>query len=570
MKKFLAIILALVMCVSVFVSCSKDPENDNKEKAEDIASIVEAIEEVNLKDLVTTIVDTAFNSETQISLEDLMAELSKINAETDVTFNKDSVAASVYAGVKDGIIKMSVQGQSAYMFFNEAQLISLTPSEFGYEISTAYDVTDDLPAIIGGADLSQYKEMVDMYLTDEVLAALEGFELKIDASQIKEKDGFYFLSEKVFINIGNEILDTVVEVMKALDAPADELPTDDELAESKTELEEMIKSMNLKLGFSVKNKKVNGIKFETEFNPNEIGAAKENVVDTPVAYSATASKAEAESEEKISVSFTVMFDSETMLPESLDMSMILDKDGEKTEYVYNMSYLYNADGMPVGCDLKFEISMGNMYLGDYDSDSKDGYIEIKGSQKYSGTVKLDFSKLSEVGATIVDVNFSMSAKANEYINCYSKANGDWVEEVITDSNKIKEIEQAECYLKSGSLTANAKVEKAGVVEFNFSMKEDAKVTASASGSFSWTAAPNYGTIPADVRENFINNKALAATLERLTSEAETRIANIYMSNPEDYNYYTWYDTESGIWTRINRWNDIEFFTLQPSDCIVIN
>jgi len=570
MKKFLAIILALVMCVSVFVSCSKDPENDNKEKAEDIASIVEAIEEVNLKDLVTTIVDTAFNSETQISLEDLMAELSKINAEADVTFNKDSVAASVYAGVKDGIIKMSVQGQSAYMFFNEAQLISLTPSEFGYEISTAYDVTDDLPAIIGGADLSQYKEMVDMYLTDEVLAALEGFELKIDASQIKEKDGFYFLSEKVFINIGNEILDTVVEVMKALDAPADELPTDDELAESKTELEEMIKSMNLKLGFSVKNKKVNGIKFETEFNPNEIGAAKENVVDTPVAYSATASKAEAESEEKISVSFTVMFDSETMLPESLDMSMILDKDGEKTEYVYNMSYLYNADGMPVGCDLKFEISMGNMYLGDYDSDSKDGYIEIKGSQKYSGTVKLDFSKLSEVGATIVDVNFSMSAKANEYINNYSKANGDWVEEVITDSNKIKEIEQAECYLKSGSLTANAKVEKAGVVEFNFSMKEDAKVTASASGSFSWTAAPNYGTIPADVRENFINNKALAATLERLTSEAETRIANIYMSNPEDYNYYTWYDTESGIWTRINRWNDIEFFTLQPSDCIVIN
>ena len=478
MKKFLAIILALVMCVSVFVSCSKDPENDNKEKAEDIASIVEAIEEVNLKDLVTTIVDTAFNSETQISLEDLMAELSKINAEADVTFNKDSVAASVYAGVKDGIIKMSVQGQSAYMFFNEAQLISLTPSEFGYEISTAYDVTDDLPAIIGGADLSQYKEMVDMYLTDEVLAALEGFELKIDASQIKEKDGFYFLSEKVFINIGNEILDTVVEVMKALDAPADELPTDDELAESKTELEEMIKSMNLKLGFSVKNKKVNGIKFETEFNPNEIGAAKENVVDTPVAYSATASKAEAESEEKISVSFTVMFDSETMLPESLDMSMILDKDGEKTEYVYNMSYLYNADGMPVGCDLKFEISMGNMYLGDYDSDSKDGYIEIKGSQKYSGTVKLDFSKLSEVGATIVDVNFSMSAKANEYINNYSKANGDWVEEVITDSNKIKEIEQAECYLKSGSLTANAKVEKAGVVEFNFSMKEDAKVTAS--------------------------------------------------------------------------------------------
>lgn len=568
MKKFLAIILALVMCVSVFVSCSKDPENDNKEKAEDIASIVEAIEEINLKDLVTTIVDTAFNSETQISVEDLITEFSKINAEADLTFNKDSVAAYVYGGVKDGIFKISAQGQSAYMFFNGEQFISVAPSEFGYEISTSSDVTDDLPAIIGGADLSQYKEMVDMYLTDEVLAALEGFELKIDASQIKEKDGFYFLSEKVFINIGNEILDTVVEVMKALDAPADELPTDDELAESKTELEEMIKSMNLKLGFSVKNKKVNGIKFETEFNPNEIGAAKENVVDTPVAYSATASKAEADSEEKISVSFTVMFDSETMLPESLDMSMILENDGDKMEYVYNMSYLYNADGMPVGGELKLEISMDDMYLGDYVSENKNGYIDINGSQKFSGTVKLDFSKLSEVGATIVDVNFSMSAKANEYINNYSKANGDWVEEVITDSNKIKEIEQAECYLKSGSLTVNAKVEKAGVVRFNFSMKEDAKVTASASGSFSWTAAPNYGTIPADVREKFIENSELAAHLERLTEKANELSEQIYTGNYDDYADYAWYDTESGLWLHFNRSGIIGFFTEQPTDLVI--
>jgi len=566
MKKILALLLVLVMCLSVFVSCSKDPENNGKNDAntaEDIASIAGAIEKVNLKDLVTTIVDTAFNSETtQIPVEELMAELSKINGEA--TINMDG--ASMYAGVKDGIVKFSAGGEEGYLFFKGTQPIAIMPSEYGYNIS--YPSTEEMGVQLGGADLSEYEEMVNMYLTEDVLKALENFEFKIDADDISAKDGFYYLSDSVFVDLGNEVIDTVIEIMKALGAPESELPSADELKETKEMVEEVIKSLNLELGFAVSGEKINGITFGIEFDPSSLENIGGGAIEEEVKPYSTASKEEV-GENLIAIKFTGMLDDKAELLKSLDAEIKVIEDGAETSFDCDAKYLYNAEKALVGAEVSFAMTNGNTVLGWYDDN--DTEVAIYGTQSMKATAKIDFSKLSEVGATVADINLTMDMKATSYIKKDYKTDS---EVEITDSATIQKIEKANEYVKNGKFAASAKVTKAGILDVSYKVENsyDGKsfeTIQTMTGTVTWTAAPNYGTIPEDVRKNYIDNEAIVSNLERLTEEAKVWATTLYSTDSSNYNDYTWYDADSGLWTRFDRWETIEFYTEQPEADIVL-
>jgi len=596
MKKLLIILLALVMCLSVFVSCAKDNEDDKeKEKtsdpAKDIASVATAINGLNLKDIVKATVDTAFSNDTQTQLNDLLEELTKINGEANVSCkNEDQNTQQYYVGMKDGIVKLTVEGQDGFLFFADGTPVMISPYRNGYKISASNDMPNAITGgmvAVGGFDLSQYEEIVNTYLTEDVMKALEGFKLDISADDITAKDGFYFLSEEVFVKIANEVCDTVVDVMKAMGAPAEELPSEDDLKEAKAEIEKVIKELNLELGFAVKNEKVVGLKFATEFDPNSFSlggtANKEEPTEpippteapantvTPKSARTTAA-AESSSEDKLALAFTVMLDEKTMLPDTLDMSIEISEDESKMSYEYKITYLYNAENMPVGADLKFDMAMEGTSIGWYYEDATNTDITIIGTQKISANVKFDLSKMSTVGATVADVTLTMDSTPSKYMKWeYTNETSKRVE--VTDSALIQKVEAANEYVKKGKFAASAKVSNTGVLSFDYKVESsyDGKkfeTQQTVNGTFAWTAAPNFGTINEDLRKKFIENPEIAAHLVRLTEKGNELSSQIYTKDPNDYCDYTWYDSESGLWVHFNRWEILGFYTEQPTDLVI--
>jgi len=581
-KRLLILMLALVMCLSVFVSCNKDKnkdesnnnnnnnESNNVSAEKDAETVTNAIGKLNLKELINSTLDEIFAQGTQSDLNELFAELKKLNGELTVTTTVDGEKRSVYLGMKDEIVKITDPfGETSYAFLAGSSFILLSPENNGYGLEVSDEIPVMMPDVSESVDLDQYKQMVDMYLTDDVMKALEGFKLDVTKADLVEKDGFYILTNDALIRIANEVLDTAIDVMKALEAPDEAIPPVDE---TKAQIKGIVEALNLQVGFSVKNDKVVGIKFATEFDPNAIGAifgggAKDEAMPA------------AETSPKVAVSFVAMSNDDATLLESVEFSYSVANGDNKQAYSVKSNFLYNDKAVLCGADVSFTIEMDGGYLGGYYDDTKNYEYNVRGSQKYTGTVKLDLSKLSTAGATVADVNVTMSAKANKYTKEYSDTtSGRWVVENITDAATIKTIEEKADYLKNGSISANAKVEKTGVLAFSFTQKEDSVATTSFSGTFTWTGAPNFGTVPEDIRKNYIENEALASHIERIEEFAD----NLHKTHPDvirtavkDFGNgatITWQDAESGLWARVYCYDvsDVSIFTVQPESDVVLN
>jgi len=416
-----------------------------------------------------------------------------------------------------------------------------------------------MPDISESVDLEQYKQMVDMYLTDDVMKALEGFKLDVTKADLVEKDGFYVLTNDALVRIANEVLDTAIDVMKALEAPAEALPPVDE---TKTQIKAAIEALNLQIGFSVKNDKVVGIKFATEFDPDAVsaifgGGAKDEAMPA------------AETSSKVAISLVALSNDDATLPASVEFAYSYENDGDKQAFSNKATFIYNDKNALCGADVSFNMEMGNTSLGWYDEDDKSGSYNIRGTQKISGTVKLDLSKISTTGATVADINVTMSAKADKYVNeYYNETTGEWVEEIIKDTATINKIEGAKCYTKSGSVTANAKVEKTGVLAFNFNVKEDSATTTAVSGTFAWTAAPNYGTVDNDVRTKIIENEAFTSSVNAIMDRVDAYSADLFTTDFINITY-TFKDTASNLWISFDRYDTVCVHFTQPEGATVL-
>jgi len=559
-KRFLALLLALVMCLSLFmISCDDDDRDDDDEKKAtttlpdanasnpsndaEKGVIISALGTKNLKSVLDEIMELAFAEGNENALGDMLEALTSINGEADLSViantNGNAETMNVYAGMKDGIIKVTAPGnESMFIGLKDGILTTLTSEDGVYEITSG-----DLTSAAGALDMNGIKEQVNAILTDEILKALEGFELKITPDQLVLENGYYIVKDDFYTNAGKDAVDLVVAIMKAMGAPAEELPTNTELNESKMIVKEMIEALNLKIGYAVKNGKIVGMTFgfdvDTADFEDSLGS-NTGTGGTAVPYSA------ATESEKLAASVTMELTDDATLIKSVESVLSASSNGidvsinEKTEYVYNESKTLT------GITASATVNASNMAFASAYKSEKEA-LEVIGDITYSANGSVDLAKLSEPGATVVDLKMNVkSVPAKKII--YNYETGKSTE--ITDKNQLKD------YDIDMNFDVAAKVKNVGTLDFSMKfdvpqmpdINEGVNVSVEFKGTFSWTAAPGFGTISSDVRA-YLDNKDLANQLADLEEKAYVVMKERYnyTDNYIDGNEYIYKDATTGIW-----------------------
>lgn len=305
MKKFLALLLVLIMCTSlVLVSCDSDTKskatetptaetpteknptekptesgnkNPSDEPADEPSANPLSAEEVITNYLSTITFEGLFDVDgllaqspvqmPEISVDEIVDQLKGIGKEMNVSVDNAPLG---YVGMEDGIIKitgLSDDGSYGMVVIGDDGKISLVTvkSDGTYEVEEEIDILSQLSQVPAIGDL---KEMIDEYIPEAAQKAIEGLKYPaVESGDLEYSDGYYYLTDAYFSKLFNETSNMAFEVLIAFDPDFEAV-----IEENRDELLETVTTAlinTFELGFQIEDEEITGYDF-TIFVNSEI------------------------------------------------------------------------------------------------------------------------------------------------------------------------------------------------------------------------------------------------------------------------------------------------------------
>ena len=442
MKKLLALILALMLCISatvVFASCNKTDDKNNVKDDATNATEPEPTEPpspVN-KEIATKAfnkIDLAtFFGTTDSSLE----ELRKLSAKAELNVNAPEESGTVTAAIKDGVFYLSAKGDES-----EKEEIF---GKIGEDKIVAFELIEGVWETVNEIPLNPE----DMFA--ETGVAPEDFISKIKIPELKAEH----LTEKGdMLLVSNDYIYELIAENLAVIA-GEEIPETD-LAEIKTEIKDSLKAAGVEVLIATGAEEIT--KFAISVKPTEDeGEFKSLYLEIALTDDAKNLKSvKAEWSEDISYSA----DAEDIKTSKIELSTVIAENalvGVKAKVeIYETEYVYNAEG-PV------EDSVGPGFediLGDtLESIIKDTVLITKTTVAFD----LDMSKLAEESGKVLtlDVDHTVEA-AYEITSTLDPETFEWTDEVA-------KLDSVDAY-KNNNSTIDASLTMNGANRADFSLK----------------------------------------------------------------------------------------------------
>jgi len=262
MKKFLALIAALLCLSMLFVSCKKADESSDDEDATDpdggkgvvydtagdIAKILDYL--AANKNTSADQVDMTFG-EALGELKTLYADLEF--ALTDCTLNGQKMCDSTF---KDGkfVFNAQVDGDySEYLIFDENyNVFNVSKTGTGYKAVVDNNINDTI---------AQFLAMPSDTPLTELMGANDATLELVDKIPMPEASSFEHKGKGVYALTKNYLLDMFLDLAKYVSEQEGQGPTEEEFAEAKTELEKMFADIDIVVEFTVASGKVTTLNF---------------------------------------------------------------------------------------------------------------------------------------------------------------------------------------------------------------------------------------------------------------------------------------------------------------------
>jgi uncharacterized protein YxeA len=464
MKKLLALILALMLCISatvIFASCNK---TDDKNNAKDDATNATEPEPTEPPSPVNKEVATkAFNkidlatffSTTDSSLE----ELRKLSAKAELNVNAPDESGTVTAAIKDGVFYLSAKGDES-----EKEEIF---GKIGEDKIVAFELIEGVWETVNEIPLNPE----DMFAQTGV--APEDFISKIKIPELKAE----YLTEKGdMLLVSNDYIYELIANNIAI-LYSEEIPETD-LAEVKTEIKEFLKTAGIEVFVATGHEEIT--KFAISVKPTEDeGEFKSLYLEIALTDDAKNLKSvKVEWSEDISYSA----DAEDIKTSKIELSTVIVENAlvgvKANAEIYDYSYNYNMENS-VGPGLED-------ILGDtLESIIKDTVLITKTTVAFD----LDMSKLAAESGKVLtlDVDHTVEA-AYEVTSTIDPETFEWTDEVV-------KLDSIDAY-KDSTVTVDASLTMNGANRADFSLKAIAggdEITASgylATGDIEFPAIPD--------------------------------------------------------------------------------
>ena len=467
MKKLLALILALMLCISatvVFASCNK---TDDKNNAKDDATNATEPEPTEPPSPVNKEVATqAFNkidlatffSTTDSSLE----ELRKLSAKAELNVNAPEESGTVTAAIKDGVFYLSAKGDES-----EKEEIF---GKIGEDKIVAFELIDGVWETVNEIPLNPE----DMFAQTGV--APEDFISKIKIPELKAEH----LTEKGdMLLVSNDYIYELVANNIAI-IYSEEIPETD-LAEVKTEIKEFLKTAGIEVFVATGHEEIT--KFAISVKPTEDEGEFKSL------YLEIALTDDAKNLKSIKAEWTAFIGNPEMnevKTSKIELNTVIAENAlvgvKANAEIYETEYVYIAEG-PV------EDSVGPGFediFGDtLESIIKDTVLITKTTVAFD----LDMSKLAAESGKVLtlDVDHTVEA-AYEITSTLDPETFEWTDEVA-------KLDSVDAY-KNNNATIDASLTMNGANRADFSLKavvsgEEATITGYlATGDIEFPAIPD--------------------------------------------------------------------------------
>lgn len=436
MKKLLALILALMLCISatvIFASCNK---TDDKNNAKDDATNATEPEPTEPPSPVNKEVATkAFNkidlatffSTTDSSLE----ELRKLSAKAELNVNTPEESGTVTAAIKDGVFYLSAKGDES-----EKEEIF---GKIGEDKIVAFELIEGVWETVNEIPLNPE----DMFAQTGV--APEDFISKIKIPELKAEH----LTEKGdMLLVSNDYIYELIANNIAI-LYSEEIPETD-LAEVKTEIKEFLKTAGIEVFVATGHEEIT--KFAISVKPTEEGEFKSiyaEIALTDDAKNLKSVKAEWTAfigNPEMNEVKTSKFELNTVIAENALVGV------KANAEIYDYSYDYNMENS-VGPG--FEDILGDTL----ESIIKDTVLITKTTVAFD----LDMSKLAAESGKVLtlDVDHTVEA-AYEITSTLDPETFEWTDEVA-------KLDSVDAY-KDSNVTIDASLTMNGANRADFSLK----------------------------------------------------------------------------------------------------
>ena len=436
MKKLLALILALMLCISatvVFASCNKTDDNNTKDDATNATEPepTEPPSPVN-KEVATKAfnkIDLAtFFSTTDSSLE----ELRKLSAKAELNVNIPEESGTVTAAIKDGVFYLSAKGDES-----EKEEIF---GKIGEDKIVAFELIDGVWETVNEIPLNPE----DMFAQTGV--APEDFISKIKIPELKAEH----LTEKGdMLLVSNDYIYELIANNIAI-LYSEEIPETD-LAEVKTEIKEFLKTAGVEVFVATGHEEIT--KFAISVKPTEDEGEFKSL------YLEIALTDDAKNLKSVKAEWTAFIGNPEMnevKTSKFELNTVIAENAlvgvKANAEIYDYSYNYNMENS-VGPG--FEDILGDTL----ESIIKDTVLITKTTVAFD----LDMSKLAEESGKVLtlDVDHTVEA-AYEITSTLDPETFEWTDEVA-------KLDSVDAY-KDSNVTIDASLTMNGANRADFSLK----------------------------------------------------------------------------------------------------
>ena len=436
MKKLLALILALMLCISatvVFASCNKTDDNNTKDDATNATEPepTEPPSPVN-KEVATKAfnkIDLAtFFSTTDSSLE----ELRKLSAKAELNVNAPEESGTVTAAIKDGVFYLSAKGDES-----EKEEIF---GKIGEDKIVAFELIEGVWETVNEIPLNPE----DMFA--ETGVAPEDFISKIKIPELKAE----YLTEKGdMLLVSNDYIYELIANNIAI-LYSEEIPETD-LAEVKTEIKEFLKTAGIEVFVATGHEEIT--KFAISVKPTEDEGEFKSL------YAEIALTDDAKNLKSVKAEWTAFIGNPEMnevKTSKIELNTVIAENAlvgvKANAEIYDYSYNYNMENS-VGPG--FEDILGDTL----ESIIKDTVLITKTTVAFD----LDMSKLAEESGKVLtlDVDHTVEA-AYEITSTLDPETFEWTDEVA-------KLDSVDAY-KDSNVTIDASLTMNGANRADFSLK----------------------------------------------------------------------------------------------------
>ena len=449
MKKLLALILALMLCISatvVFASCNKTDDNNTKDDATNATEPepTEPPSPVN-KEVATKAfnkIDLAtFFSTTDSSLE----ELRKLSAKAELNVNAPEESGTVTAAIKDGVFYLSAKGDES-----EKEEIF---GKIGEDKIVAFELIEGVWETVNEIPLNPE----DMFA--ETGVAPEDFISKIKIPELKAE----YLTEKgdMLLVSNDYIYELIANNIAVL--YSEEIPETD-LAEIKTEIKDSLKAAGVEVLIATGHEEIT--KFAISVKPTEEGEFKSLYLEialTDDAKNLKSVKAEWTAfigNPEMNEVKTSKFELNTVIAENALVGVKANAEIYDYEYDYDYSRIDTSIITP-SSTVDFVTDISGSINGDKETVVPLAHIFL--ITKTNVSFDLDMSKLAEESGKVLTLDVDHTVEAAYEVTTTIDP------ETFEFAEKITKLDSVDAY-KDSNVTIDASLTMNGANRADFSLK----------------------------------------------------------------------------------------------------